>query len=84
MKKLNYLLVTLAMTTMCMSCGEESGKPKGVDRANLDETVAPSHDFYQYACGGWIKNNPLQPQYSRFGQFDLMAENNKEQLKELM
>ena len=84
MKKLNYLLVTLAMTTMCMSCGEESGKPKGVDRANLDETVAPSHDFYQYACGGWIKNNPLQPQYSRFGQFDLMAENNKEQLKELI
>ena len=73
------------MTTMFMSCNESNGgKPKGVDRANLDETVAPGEDFYQYACGGWMKANPLQPQYSRYGQFDAMAENNKEQLKELI
>ena len=72
------------MTTAFMSCSEGDGKPKGVDRANLDETVAPGEDFYQYACGGWMKANPLQPQYSRYGQFDQMAENNKEQLKELI
>ena len=84
MKKLNVLLISLAMTTMLMSCNETNNKPKGVDRANLDETVAPNEDFYQYACGGWMKANPLQPQYSRFGQFDLMAENNKKQLKELI
>ena len=86
MRKLNYLLISFAMTTtMFMSCnGAGDGKPKGVDRANLDETVAPAEDFYQYACGGWMKNNPLQPQYSRYGQFDAMAENNKEQLKELI
>ena len=84
MKKLNLLLISLAMTTAFMSCSEGDGKPKGVDRANLDETVAPGEDFYQYACGGWMKANPLQPQYSRYGQFDQMAENNKEQLKELI
>ena len=72
------------MTTVLMGCNENNGKPKGVDRANLDETVAPGEDFYQYACGGWMKVNPLQPQYSRYGQFDQMAENNKEQLKELI
>lgn len=74
------------MTSLFMSCNgaAENGKAKGVDKANLDESVTPGADFYQYACGGWMKNNPLQPQYSRFGQFDLMAENNKEQLKELI
>lgn len=86
MKKLNLLLISLAMTSLFMSCNgaAENGKAKGVDKANLDESVTPGADFYQYACGGWMKNNPLQPQYSRFGQFDLMAENNKEQLKELI
>lgn len=86
MKKSNLLLISLAMTTsMFMSCnGAGDGKAKGVDRANLDETVSPAEDFYQYACGGWMKANPLQPQYSRYGQFDAMAENNKEQLKELI
>lgn len=86
MKKLNLLLISLAMTSLFMSCNgtAENGKAKGVDQANLDESVTPGADFYQYACGGWMKNNPLQPQYSRFGQFDLMAENNKEQLKELI
>lgn len=86
MKKSNLLLISLAMTTsMFMSCnGAGDGKAKGVDRANLDETVSPAEDFYQYACGGWMKANPLQPQYSRYGQFDAMAENNKEQLKDLI
>ena len=84
MKKFNLFLISLAMTTVLMGCNENNGKPKGVDRANLDETVAPGEDFYQYACGGWMKANPLQPQYSRYGQFDAMAENNKEQLKELI
>ena len=84
MKKFNLFLISLAMTTVLMGCNENNGKPKGVDRANLDETVAPGEDFYQYACGGWMKANPLQPQYSRYGQFDQMAENNKEQLKELI
>ncbi len=56
----------------------------GIERANLDETVKPSEDFYKYACGGWMAANPLQPEYSRFGTFDLLRENARVQLKDLI
>ncbi len=57
---------------------------KGVDRANLDATMAPGENFYQYACGGWMKAHPLDPQYARFGTFDMLAENSREQVKEII
>ncbi|MCF0181149.1 MAG: M13 family metallopeptidase [Muribaculaceae bacterium] len=57
---------------------------KGVDAKNLDLSVSPSENFYQYACGGWMKNNPLDPQYARFGSFDQLAENTREQVKDII
>jgi putative endopeptidase len=51
---------------------------------NLDTTAVQGADFYQYACGGWMKKHPLTNEYSRFGSFDMLAENNREQLKGLI
>ena len=56
----------------------------GIDPANFDVSAAPGTDFFQYACGGWQKNNPLTGEYSRFGSFDKLAENNRKQLKGLI
>jgi len=80
MKKISVLLVT-AIATMTMSAGNLE---RAVDRSNLDPTTAPGENFYQYACGGWMKANPLDPQYARFGTFDQLAENSRSQLKDII
>lgn len=61
-----------------------TSQKRGVDRANLDPSVAPQTDFYDYACGGWMKANPLKPEYSRFGTFDELGENNRKQIRDLV
>lgn len=84
MKKLMYLVPVLAMAMSVAANGAENEKMKAVDRSNFDETVSPKQDFYHYTNGGWMTANPLPAQYSRYGTFDIMAENNREQLKELI
>lgn len=80
MKK-SIILSMALMSALMVSAGSLD---KGVDRNNLDLTTTPGNDFYQYACGGWMKAHPLDPQYARFGTFDQMAESSREQLKELV
>jgi putative endopeptidase len=70
-----------------MATGCNNGKltqTSGIDLSNLDTTANASVDFYQYACGGWMKNHPLTDEYSRFGSFDLLAENNRVQIQGLI
>lgn len=56
----------------------------GIPLSNLDTTVVAQNDFYRFACGGWMKENPLPAEYSRFGSFDKLALNNLEQVNGLI
>lgn len=76
-------VLALAVVAGCDS-KKEAVMTSGIDLANLDTTAVRGADFYQYACGGWMKAHPLTDEYSRFGSFDMLAENNREQLKGLI
>ncbi len=56
----------------------------GISRENLDLSISPKEDFYQYSNGGWMKDHPLTAEYSRFGMFDFLREQARNQLKELI
>ena len=74
----------MAATAMATGCAEsQHGKVSGIDLSYLDTTCSPAKDFYQYATGGWQKNNPLKPEYARFGSFDVLNENNEKRLNDL-
>jgi putative endopeptidase len=59
---------------------ELSGK-KAIDPANMDTTVSPGKDFYLYANGQWIKNHPIPPEYSRYGAFNELEDENFKALR---
>ena len=78
-------IITIMATAMVLAgCGEKQvEKVPAIDLANLDTSVAPGEDFYQYSTGGWQKSHPLGAEYARFGNFDQLRENNVERINEL-
>ncbi|MFA6402579.1 MAG: M13 family metallopeptidase [Salinivirgaceae bacterium] len=75
------LLIMAGFIVGAQSCSNDSKKIPPVDPLNMDLTANPGDDFNQYANGGWMKNNPMPEDKSRFGTFDQLIDANEKQLK---
>ena len=82
MKKILLFMVPVMMLAACQSRNAGQKVP-AIDLANLDTEVAPGEDFYKYATHGWQVANPLGAEYSRFGTFDKLREDNVTRLNDL-
>jgi len=56
----------------------------GFDTANLDKSCKPCDDFYRFAMGGWMKANPIPPEYSTWGSFTVLLDKNQQNLRGIL
>ena len=76
------MMLTLSMMS-AVTMADEPLK-SGLNKADMNTSVKAGDDFYEYACGGWMKANPLPAAYSRFGSFDRLAEDNNERINGIL
>ena len=69
------LLTIATMAIIATGCQQKKELTSGVNLDNFDTTARLQDDFYQFACGGWMAKNPLDAEHSRYGAFDVLAEN---------
>ena len=81
--KMKNIIPAMLMASTALTAHAQT-LSSGINLGNLDNSVRPADNFYQYACGGWMKNNPLPAAYSRFGSFDQLGQDNVERVNTIL
>jgi putative endopeptidase len=92
MKKRNLLILSTAFLAACSGgSGEKTEKTetvtkaiKGVNLDEMDKTIDPCHNFFDYSAGSWVKNNPVPSTEGKWTAFNIVADRNNEILREIL
>ena len=80
------LAVAILMIVLLTGCQTKMKKNNNhaLDLKNIDAAVKPGSDFYHYAVGNWLKHNPIPKEYSSWGSFSILSEENLHRLREIL
>ena len=70
------------LAALCL--GAQASEPRGILPGDLDASVQPCQDFYQYANGGWLRTHPIPGDHPAWGAFEALAQHNSEVLKGIL
>ena len=80
MRKISFRFVMTLIVSLSV-CATTFAQNKGFDVARMDTSTEACTDFFEYANGSWLKNTEIPAAYSRWGSFNILAENNTDVLK---
>ena len=84
---LRRVVAIVAVAVLFLVAGRtvaQTGGYWGFDTANLDKSCKPCDDFYEFAMGGWMKANPIPPEYPTWGSFTVLLDKNQQNLRKIL
>ena len=78
------IVAVFIMAVITVLSTKEKVMNAGIKTENMDVTVNPGNDFYDYATSGWRKNNPIPDDYTRYGSFEVLIEDNNKRVREIV